>query len=106
MHGARAEREPVRRKWMLPVGAGAAAALLLTRLVVVLVQSRDEAPATRASVAAESPEGTVNARTEQVAARFLEAYGAFDLEPMMRDLADDAAIASLGAQDDPRVLIA
>jgi hypothetical protein len=41
----------------------------------------------------------------EVATGFLEAYGAFDVEQAMTYLADDATIASMGAQDDPRLLI-
>jgi hypothetical protein len=105
MHATKVEREPVWRSRMLLLGATAAAVLLIA-LVVVLVQSRDDAPATaQAPVAAEAPENTVNARAEEVATRFLEAYGALDVEQMMTYLADDATIASLGAQDDPRLLI-
>lgn len=106
MHATGAEREPMRPSRTLLLGAAAAAALVLIGLVVVLVQSRDDAPTTaQAPVAAESPEGTMNASAEEVAARFVEAYGAFDVERMMAYLADDAMIASLGAQDDPRLLI-
>jgi hypothetical protein len=88
-------------------GALAAAAVALVLIAALLiVQSREEAPASdQTPVAAEAPENTVNARAEEVATGFLEAYGAFDVEQAMTYLADDASIASLGAQDDPRLLI-
>ena len=96
----------MRRSRTLLFGTATAAAVLFVGLVVVLLQSRDEVPATaEASLAAESPERTVNASTEEVATRFLEAYGAFDLEQTMSYLAHDATIPSLGAKDDPRLLI-
>ena len=89
------------------MGAFAAAAAALALLVAFLIiQSREEAPATpQTPVAAEAPENTVNARAEEVATGFVEAYGAFDVEQAMTYLADDATIAVLGAQDDPRLLI-
>jgi hypothetical protein len=105
MHATKVAREPVRRSRMLLLGATAAAVLLIA-LVVVLVQSRDDAPAgARAPVAAEAPESTVSARAEEVARGFLEAYGAFDVERLTTYLADDATIASMGADDDPRLLM-
>jgi hypothetical protein len=105
MDTTKVERRPVRPSRRLLLGA-AAAAVLLIALIVVLVQSRDDAPATaKAPVVAETPENTVNARAEEVATNFLEAYGAFDVERAMTYLADDATIASMGADDDPRLLM-
>jgi hypothetical protein len=104
MHATKVEREPVRRSRVLLLAA-AAAAVLLIAVVVVLIQSRDDAPAIdETPVAAEAPESTVNAGAEDVATRFLEAYGAFDVEQMTTYLADDATIESMGAADDPRLL--
>lgn len=104
MHASKVEPEPVRRSRMLLLGS-TAAALLLIALVVVLVQSRDEAPATdQTPVAAQSP-GAAASPAEEVATRFLEAYGAFDVERITTYLADDATIASMGADDDPRLLM-
>jgi hypothetical protein len=89
---------------MLLLGA-TAAALLLIALVVVLVQSGDDAPGTdQTPVAAESP-GAAASPAEEVATRFLEAYGVFDVERITTYLADDATIASMGADDDPRLLM-
>jgi hypothetical protein len=68
--------------------------------------SGEEATATdQTPVATEASENTANARSVEVATGFLEAYGAFDVEQAMTYLADDATIASMGAQDDPRLLI-
>jgi hypothetical protein len=89
------------------IGALAAAALALILIAALLIiQSREETAATdQAPVAAAVPENTVNARAEEVATGFLEAYGAFDVEQAMTYLADDATIASIGAQDDLRLLV-
>jgi hypothetical protein len=88
------------------IGAVAAAAVALVLIAALLIiQNRDEAPATdRTAVAAGAQENTVNARAEEVATGFVEAYGAFDVEQAMTYLADDATIAVLGAQDDLRLL--
>jgi hypothetical protein len=105
MDTTKVERKPVQPSRMLLLGA-AAAAVLLIALIVVLVQSRDDAPVTaQAPVVAETSENTVNAGAEEVATNFLEAYGAFDVERAMTYLADDATIASMGADDDPRLLM-
>jgi hypothetical protein len=89
------------------IGALAAAAVALVLIAALLiVQSRNEAPATsQTPVAAEAPENTVNVRAKEVATGFVQAYGAFDVEQASTYLADDATIAVLGAQDDPRLLI-
>lgn len=88
------------------IGALAAAAVALVLIAALLIiQSREEAPATdQTPVAAGAQETTVNARAEKVATGFVEAYGAFDVEQAMTYLADDATIAVLGAQDDLRLL--
>jgi hypothetical protein len=88
------------------IGALAAAAVALVLIAALLIiQSREEAPATdQTPVAAGAQENTVNARAEKVATGFVEAYGAFDVEQAMTYLADDATIAVLGAQDDLRLL--
>jgi hypothetical protein len=89
------------------IGAFAAAAVALVLVAALLIiQTRDEASATdQAAVAAEGSENTVNARAKDAATGFLEAYGAFDVEKAMTYLADDATIASIGAQDDLRLLL-
>jgi len=105
MDTTKVERKPVRPSRMLLLGVTPAAVLLIA-LIVVLVQTRDKAPATaQAPAVAETPENTVNARADEVATSFLEAYGAFDVERAVSYLADDATIASMGADDDPRLLI-
>ena len=88
------------------IGALAAAAVAPVLIAAVLIiQSREEAPATdQTPVAAGAQENTVNARAKKVATGFVEAYGAFDVEQAMTYLADDATIAVLGAQDDLRLL--
>ncbi len=103
------EPQPKRqRRWSggKRIGALAAAAVGLAVITALLIiQSRDEAPATdQTPVAAGAQENTVNARAEKVATGFVEAYGAFDVEQAMTYLADDATIAVLGAQDDLRLL--
>lgn len=84
------------------IGALAAAAVALALIAALLIiQSREEAPATdRTPVAAEAQENTVNAKAKEVATGFVKAYGAFDVDQAMTYLADDATIAVLGAQDD------
>ncbi len=47
----------------------------------------------------------VDTTAMEVATGFLEAFGAFDVSQAMTYLADDAVIASMGAADDPRLLI-
>jgi len=103
------EPQPKRqRRWSggKRIGALAAAAVGLAVITALLIiQSRDEAPATdQTPVAAGAQENTVNARAEKVATGFVKAYGAFDVEQAMTYLADDATIAVLGAQDDLRLL--
>jgi hypothetical protein len=89
------------------LGAVAAAAMALVVIAALLViQSREDAPATdQTPVAAEAPENTVNAKAVEVATGFLAAYGAFDVEKAKAYLADDATIASIGTGDDLRLLI-
>jgi hypothetical protein len=104
MNAIKVEPGPARRSRTVLL-AGAAAAVLLIVLVVALVQRGDDAPATdQARVAAESPAASTGAAAQRVATRFLEAYGAFDVAGMSRYLADDASIASMDANDDPRLL--
>jgi hypothetical protein len=122
-------RRPHRWSGGKRIGALAAAAGALVLIAALLImQSREDAPATdQTAVAAEAPENTygaiagdflgaapgaipadsngVNARAEEVATGFIEAYGAFDVERAMTYLADDATISVLGEQDDPRLLI-
>ena len=74
------------------IGALAAAAVALALIAaLVIIQSREGAPA--------------NDQAEGVATGFLEAYGAFDVEQATTYLADDATIASMTAQDDLRLLL-
>jgi hypothetical protein len=100
-------RRPHRWSGGKRIGALAAAAGALVLIAALLIiQSREDAPATdQTPVAAEAPENTVNARAVKVATGFIEAYGAFDVERAMTYLADDATISVLGEQDDPRLLI-
>jgi hypothetical protein len=74
------------------IGALVAAAVALVLIAALLIiQSREGAPATN--------------QAEGVATRFLEAYGAFDVEQARTYLADDATIASMTERDDLRLLI-
>jgi hypothetical protein len=76
------------RKRIGALAAAAVAAVLIAALLII--QSRDEAPANQA---------------ESVATGFLEAYGAFDVEQARTYLAEDATIASMTERDDLRLLI-
>jgi hypothetical protein len=100
-------RRPHRWSGGKRIGALAAAAGALVLIAALLIiQSREDAPATdQTAVAAEAPENTVNVRAVKVATGFIEAYGAFDVERALTYLADDATISVLGEQDDPRLLI-
>jgi hypothetical protein len=74
------------------IGALAAAVGALVLIGAVLViQSRDEAPAA--------------SQAEAVATDFLDAFGAFDVERARTYLADDATIESMTGRDDLRLLI-
>jgi hypothetical protein len=74
------------------IGALAAAAVALVLVAALLIiQSREEAPA--------------SSQVEGVATDFLEAYGAFDVERARTYLAEDATIASMTGRDDLRLLI-
>jgi hypothetical protein len=98
-------RRPHRWSGGKRIGALAAGALVLIAALLI-IQSREDAPATdQTPVAAEAPQNTVNAKAVKVATGFIEAYGAFDVERALTYLADDATISVLGEQDDPRLLI-
>ena len=90
-----------RRKW----SAVAAAAIALSVIAALSVQSRDDEPVNERTAAAKTPERTARAGAEEVAAAFLEAYGAFDLERARTYLADDATIASFSERDDLGLLV-
>jgi hypothetical protein len=70
--------------------AAAVAALVLIGAVLV-IQSRDEAPAA--------------SQAEVVATDFLEAFGAFDVERARTYMADDATVESMTGRDDLGLLI-
>jgi hypothetical protein len=75
-------------------------------LLVGACDSGEDAPTTDQPPAATgASEEASNAAAEEIAARFLEAFGAFDVNQATTYLADDAVIASMGANDDPRLLI-
>jgi hypothetical protein len=82
----------------LLVGVAAAALLVLTAC-----DRAAEAPTTDHPPVATFPDA--GAKAEEVARGFLEAYGALDVDQARTYLADDATIASVGAQDDLRLLI-
>ena len=66
----------------------------------------EDAPTTdQPPVATGASEDGNAAAAEEVATGFLEAYGALDVNRAMTYLAEDAVIASMGANDDPRLLI-
>jgi hypothetical protein len=105
MHATNVAREPRRRSRMLPWGTAAAALLVIGLVIALVARSGDDAPATARAPAAKAADIAASARAEEVATRFLEAFGAFNLEEMTTYLAEDASIASMGAQDDPRLLV-
>jgi hypothetical protein len=89
MHGTEVDREPKRLNRGLLIGAAAVALFLIGAC-----QGREEAPvADQAPGATEAP--PVDAKAEEVATGFLEAYGAFDVEQAITYLADDADITPL-----------
>ena len=85
--------------------AVAAAAIALGVIAAFSLQSRDDEPVNERTAAAKASERTATAGAEEVAASFLEAYGAFDLKRARTYLAGDATIASLSEQDDLGLLI-
>jgi hypothetical protein len=106
--GTSTENIQHRRSGGKRTGAFAAAAVALV-LVGALVgcASGEEAPATdQTPVATEAPENAANAISVEVATGFLEAFAAFNVEQATTYLADGATIASMGANDDLRLLIA
>jgi hypothetical protein len=116
MKQTKVKREPALRRRTLLLSATVAAVLLIA-VVVVLVQDRDDAPATaQGPLAGHAPANAPGLSGVNIAWRFLDAYGAFDVDGMETYLADDAKIESLlgyvhlhgdlGAQDDPRLLVA
>jgi hypothetical protein len=106
MEATNVSREPRRPSRIVLLGMAAIALLAIAIVLVAVAQTRDDAPATaQAPAVPQAPENTVNAGAERVATRFLEAFGAFDVDQVRTYLADDATIASMGADDDPRLLI-
>jgi hypothetical protein len=88
------------------IGAFAATAVALVMIGTLMGCAGEEARGTdQTPSAAEAPESTRYAKAEEVATGFLEAYGAFDVERAMTYLADDASIASMGAEDDLGLLL-
>src|SRR5262245_54003339 len=85
----------------------AAAAIALSLIAALpIIQSHEEAPGTsQTPAAAQAPASTVTASAEAVATGFLDAFAAFDVKRAMTYLADDATIASLGGNDDLRLLV-
>lgn len=82
---------------------GVAAVMLL---LVGACDGGEDAPATNQPPAATgASEDATGAAAEEAATGFLEAFGALDVEQAKTYLADDAVIASMGAQDDLRLLI-
>jgi hypothetical protein len=79
---------------------GVAAVMLL---LIGACDGGEDAPATGQSPAATG--ASEDATAVDVATGFVQAFGAFDLNQAMTYLADDAVIASMGANDDPRLLI-
>jgi hypothetical protein len=99
--GTEVDQKPKRLNRGLLIGAAAVALLLMGAC-----QSREEAPVTdQAPGASEAQENPVDAKALEVATGFLEAYGAFDVAQARTYLADGATIASMGADDDLRLLI-
>jgi hypothetical protein len=89
------------------IGAFAAAVVALVLIAALMgCASGEEVTATdQTPVATEASENGANAGAVEVATGFLEAYGASDVEQATTYLANDATIASMGAQDDLRLLL-
>jgi hypothetical protein len=89
------------------IGLFAAAAVALVLIgALVGCASGEEATATKQTpVVTEASESTADVRAVEVATGFLEAFGAFDVEQAIAYLAEDATIASMGANDDLRLLL-
>jgi hypothetical protein len=106
--GTSTENIQHRRSGGKRTGAFAAAAVALVLAgALVGCASGEEAPATdQTPVATEAPENAANAISVEVATGFLEAFAAFNVEQATTYLADGATIASMGANDDLRLLIA
>jgi hypothetical protein len=85
--------------------AAAAITLVLIAALVGCASGEDATATDQTPVATEASENPANARGVEVATGFLEAYGAFDVDQAMTYLADDATIASMGANDDLRLLL-
>jgi hypothetical protein len=102
----RQDKRQRRRSGGKRIGAFAAAAVALVLIGASVGCAGEEPTATEQTAAAtEASENRVNAGAEKAAIGFLEAYGAFDVEQAMTYLADDATIASMGGDDDPRLLL-
>jgi hypothetical protein len=82
---------------------GVAAVMLL---LIGACDGGEDAPTTNQPPAGTgASEDAAGAAAEEAATGFLEAFGALDVEQARIYLADDAVIASMGAQDDLRLLI-
>lgn len=102
----RQHRRQQRRSGGRRIGAFAAAALALVLLGALVGCAGEEPTATEQTPAAtEASENAAIARAVEVATGFLEAYGAFDVQQARAYLADDATIASMGADDDVQLLL-
>lgn len=92
--------DPLARRLLI----GVAAVMLL--LIAGACDGGADAPITDQPPAATgASEDPADATAEEVAAGFLEAFGAFDVDQAMTYLADDAVIASMSTNDDLRLLI-
>jgi hypothetical protein len=95
----RQQKKQVRSARKQKIGAFAVAAAIGVAAVVVIL-------ATRGGQDAITPaEPGTDVTAEEIATGFLEAFGAFDVDQARTYLADDATIASMGANDDLRLLI-
>ena len=82
---------------------GVAAVMLL---LIGACDGGEDAPTTNQPPAGTgASEDAAGAAAEEAATGFLEAFGALDVNQATTYLADDAVIASMGADDDPRLLI-
>jgi hypothetical protein len=78
----------------------------VTLFLIGACDGGEDAPTTDQPPAATgASEEASNAAAEEIATGFLEAFGALDVEQARTYLADDAVIASMGAQDDLGLLI-
>jgi outer membrane murein-binding lipoprotein Lpp len=93
MHRTEVDREAKRLNRRLLIGAAVVAVLLMGAC-----QSGEDPMTDQAPGATEAQEHPANAKAEEVATSFVEAYGAFDADRAITYLADGAALSGMGLE--------